>query len=149
MSNLVDFARKELTLAGWYKEDADPMDTWMANHIIDLVEEFSKGGHSGFSASIARSLFSSLSNYDPITPLTGEDSEWNHIHKDMYSGDYDDLYQNNRCSHVFKEVTNGKEYVYDSEAIIFKDKDGTCFTSADSRREITFPYRPVKEYVDV
>lgn len=146
MSNLIEYARKELTRAGYF--GGEPIDIAMANNVIDLITVFSEGGHSGFSAGIARSLFHSLSNFEPIMQLNGDESEWNHIHKDMHNGDYDDLYQNNRCSHVFKEVTNGKEYVYDSEAIIFRDKDGS-FVNRDSRKEIEFPYFPQKEYVDV
>ncbi len=145
MSNLVDYARKELTRAGYF--GGEPMDELMANHVIDLITVFSEGGHSGFTASVARGLFHSLSNCEPILPLNGDESEWSHISKDMYLGDHE-LYQNNRCSHVFKEVKNGVETIYDSEAIVFRDKDG-CFTSSDSRKEIEFPYYPKKEYVNV
>jgi hypothetical protein len=54
------------------------------------------------------------------------------------------LFQNVTCGHVFKE--NGE--AYDGEGGIFRDPDGSCFTSKDSRVPVTFPYFPNREYVD-
>ena len=45
---------------------------------------------------------------------------------------------------MFKE--NGE--AYDGEGRIFRDPDGSCFTSIDSRVPVTFPYVPKREYVD-
>jgi len=56
------------------------------------------------------------------------------------------MWQNNRVGHVFKEA-DGR--VYDGEGRIFREPDGCCYASKDSRVYIEFPYTPVHEYVDV
>ena len=55
-------------------------------------------------------------------------------------------WQNNRASHVFK-CSDGQ--AYDIEGKIFRDKAGHCYTNRDSRVDVTFPYTPKREYVDV
>lgn len=139
---LLRHAEKELDLLGMTEDNADEMDIAMRNHILHMVEEFSNEGHSGFSASFAIAILEKLLRYEPITPLTGDDSEW------MEVGD--GIYQNNRCSHVFKE--NGQ--AYDINGIIFYDvltnENGkeykNYFTNSDSKVNISFPYLPKREY---
>jgi len=133
-----EHAKHELDLIG-LKEDSDEMDRAMRNHILKMVEVFSDEGHSGFSASYALAILSKLLKFEPLTPLTGEDSEWNLV------SEIDNLYQNRRCSHVFK--SNGKSY--DINGKVFVQEDGVSYTSVDSRVDITFPYTPKTEYVKV
>lgn len=123
MSNMIDFANM------------------MDAHIVGMVQLFDDEGHSGFSASYAVGILEKILRFEPVTPLTGEDDEWTAL-------DYEDdmVAQNKRCSHVFKR-SDGT--AYDIEAVIFEDKDGSRFTSKDSRRDITFPYRPTREYMKV
>lgn len=134
--NLVSHARTELEIAGWMKPDAmyGPM---MGQAVVDMQKLFSMEGHSGMSASIATSLFEKVSRFEPLTPLTGDDSEWN----EAWGGGQ----QNKRCSHVFKE--NGE--AYDINGRVFRKPSGVCFSSRDSRVPVTFPYTPKTEYVDV
>lgn len=47
MSNLVQYAEKELYLIGM-GADSNEENKMMHDHIIHMVEEFSKEGHSGF-----------------------------------------------------------------------------------------------------
>lgn len=139
MSNMVDFAKEELRrLRG---DDPDEMQDMMDAHILRMVQAFADEGHSGFSASYAVSILEKVLRFEPITPLTGDEDEWCAL-------DYepDMAAQNKRCSHVFRR-SDGT--AYDIEAVIFRDSDGACFTSGDSRRDISFPYRPAREYVDV
>lgn len=133
-----EHAKHELDLIG-LKEDSDEMDRAMRNHILKMVEVFSDERHSGFSASYALAILSKLLKFEPLTPLTGEDSEWNLV------SEIDNLYQNRRCSHVFK--SNGKSY--DINGKVFVQEDGISYTSADSKVDITFPYTPKTEYVKV
>jgi hypothetical protein len=133
-----EHAKHELDLIG-LKEDSDEMDRAMRNHILKMVEVFSDEGHSGFSASYALAILSKLLKFEPLTPLTGEDSEWNLV------SEIDNLYQNRRCSHVFK--SNGKSY--DINGKVFVQENGVSYTSADSKVDITFPYTPKTEYVKV
>jgi hypothetical protein len=131
-----DHAMEELTRAGLFDKDSD-YGGMMGEAVMKMIRVFAEEGHSGFSANMAVNIFSKLAKYEPLTPLTGEDDEWVD-----HGGGY---FQNKRCSHVFKE--NGE--AYDSEGRVFREPDGACFTSKDSRVPVTFPYTPKREYVDV
>lgn len=140
MSNMVEFAKNELRLLRSGNEP-DEMQDMMDAHIVGMVEKFADQGHSGFSASYAVGILEKVLRFEPVTPLTGEDDEWTAL-------DYGDdmAAQNKRCSHVFKRKDGT---AYDIEAVIFENADGSRFTSKGSRRNITFPYRPTREYVKV
>lgn len=66
--------------------------------------------------------------FGPLSPLTGEDSEWNEIGEGRF--------QNRRSSRVFKDE-DGR--AYDIEGRVFRDGAG-CYTSRDSRVYVEFPY---------
>lgn len=140
-------AERELALL--LKEDpTDEMQIAINKHILKMVREFAKEGHSGFSASYATSILTKLLKHEPILPLTGEDSEWNNVTDSDEDGST--LYQNNRCSRVFKTVSkDGDVYCYDIDGKVFKYPSGACYTSIKSRTEVTFPYHPKTEYVEV
>jgi hypothetical protein len=136
MSNLTEFARSELERAGMFDKDSD-YGGMLGEAVLKMVEQFAEEGHSGFSASMAIALFEKVARFEPLTPLTGEDKEWTEVG--------DGVFQNRRCSHVFKE--NGA--AYDIEGVIFCEPGGACFTSRDSRVPVIFPYVPTREYRDV
>jgi hypothetical protein len=131
--NLYAHAARELP-----EPDGDRMQEAMNRGLLDLVLVFSTQGHSGFSASYAVSALEKLLRFEPLRPLTGEDSEWVNVG--------DNMWQNNRCGHVFKDNAGN---AYDIDGKIFREPDGACYTSRDSRVPVTFPYTPVREYVDV
>lgn len=133
--NLLAHARRELP-----KADDDEMQALMNRGIEELILVFSTQGHSGFSASYARQTLDPLLAYKPLGALTGEPDEWCQI-------DYgpDIAAQNKRCSHVFKRADGT---AYDSNGIVFREPDGSCYIGSGSRVEITFPYEPKVEYVD-
>lgn len=135
MSNLVKHAETELALLGG---SDDEMQQAMNAHIMAMVKVFSGEGHSGFSAEYAISILQRLLRFEPITPLTGADDEW----ADVTS----DLYQNKRCSHVFKDKAGRS---YDIEGRIFREPNGSCYTNGNSKVYIEFPYTPKREYVEV
>lgn len=118
--------------------DGDTMQKAMNRGLLDLVLVFSTQGHSGFSASYAISALEKLLRFAPLRPLTGDESEWVHVGENTW--------QNNRCSHVFKDAAGN---AYDIDGKIFREPSGACYTSRDSRVPVTFPYMPVREYVDV
>ena len=149
MSNLEKHAWLEFRAANWVDDNDKFKDHYqeaICLHVLNLLKVFSEEGHSGFSAPYAVNLFEKLAMFKPLTPLTGEDWEWNEL-------DYgDDMkYQNKRCGHVFKG-SDGR--AYDSEGVVFydyyTDEDGkqskSHYTSRDSRVYIEFPYTPIKEY---
>lgn len=135
MSNLVNHAKAELDIA-FGSEPRDQYSEMVRQAIIEMIEKFADQGHSGFSAGMVASAVEKLMRFEPLTPLTGGDEEWAEV--------MDGVFQNRRCSHVFRE--NGE--AYDIEGRIFRDPDGACFTSGDSRVPVTFPYTPTREIVD-
>lgn len=149
MSNLKNHALMEFRAAGWCDENGkfdDEMQEAICNHVLKLLEVFSDEGHSGSSAPYAINVFKTLAMFEPLVPLTGEDWEWNEVH--------DGVFQNKRCSHVFKQADRFDGQAYDIDGIIFydwyTDEDGnkskSYFTGRDSCVPITFPYTPTKEY---
>lgn len=139
----------EFRAAGWCDENGkfdDEMQEAICNHVLKLLEVFSDEGHSGSSAPYAINVFKTLAMFEPLVPLTGEDWEWNEVH--------DGVFQNKRCSHVFKQADRFDGQAYDIDGIIFydwyTDEDGnkskSYFTGRDSCVPITFPYTPTKEY---
>jgi len=134
--NSTRYSMRELKLAGFFDEDC-MYGGMLGEALMKMIYVFSYEGHSGMSAGITCSAFKTLAMFDPLSPLTGEDDEWN----ECEGG----LWQNNRCGHVFKD--NGQ--AYDGEARVFRPPSGVCYTSKDSRVDITFPYTPTREYVEV
>lgn len=135
MSNLVSHAKRELELLGLFS--GGKMDEAMGRHVLRMVEEFSREGHSGFSAAYAVGLLEKLLRFEPLTPLTGDGSEWIEVGPDG-------LCQNNRCSHVFRD---GDGNSYDIDGRVFLDENGCGYTNQSSRVPVEFPYTPATEYV--
>lgn len=136
MSNLELHAKKEMEIAGLFGKDSD-YGGLLGEAVMKMVKVFADEGHTGLSANMAINIFQKVARFEPLTPLTGADNEWMEVGPGIF--------QNTRCSHVFKE---GGE-AYDSNGKIFREPDGLCFTSFESRVPVTFPYTPTREYVDV
>ena len=151
MSNKLDWAEKELELAGYSVNDPeDGPNKWIAEGTLELLKVFAEQGHSGSSAPYAVSLFEKLAMWKPIAPLTGKDDEWNEVGENVW--------QNRRNSSVFKDSKDGQAYWMDgivfwewfSAPDIDDDKPRKIyFTSRGSRVNIEFPWtQPDKpEYV--
>lgn len=128
MSNLVEHAKKEIELYN-KKYPHDEYGSMVMKAALELVEVFSKQGHSGFSAGITTSTFDSLADFRPLTPLTGEESEW---------GTEVDKNQNNRYGSVFRREDGT---AFNGHAKVFSDDGGkSWFTNGNSFEDITFPY---------
>lgn len=152
--SLLYHAKLEFQAAGWVDENGkfkDDMQELICTQVLELLEKFSKHGHSGTSAPYAINLFSKLAKFEPIVPLTGEDWEWNDL-SEMSGRPY---FQNKRCSHVFKDSESFDGQAYDSNAVVYwswwtdpetGEKSKSYFTKRESRRPITFPYTPVTVY---
>jgi hypothetical protein len=137
--NLEAHAKREL--ASSLVLPKSDIDHWMARHLIDMVRVFSVEGHSGFSASFAIAQIGALLRFEPLGPLTGGEDEWCVLD---YNADMEA--QNKRCGHVFRRADGT---AYDSEAVIFREPNGACFTSRHSRADVTFPYTPKRSYANV
>ena len=151
MSNLIDHAKVEFRAAGWTDENGkfnDEMQEDICKHVLKLLDVFADEGHSGFSAPYAIDLFKRLAMFKPIAPLTGEDWEW--------SDTGHDVYQNRRCSSVFKNKQTGK--CYDIDGKVFwewhiSQHDGepykSYYHSGGCHTPVTFPYTPPTKRVEV
>jgi len=135
MSNILKHAKRELALLGYAPvellEEGD-INKVAQQNILELLEVFSKQGHSGMSAPYVIGMFFKLASFESLTPLTGEDSEWEKV-------DFQ-TFQNVRCSRVFKNINTGA--IYDVQGRIFEEPDGSRFANNDSIVDITFPYTP-------
>lgn len=132
--SLRDHAIKELELLGYKLTpgQAPGPDKWIPEAVLELIETFAKQGHSGSSAPYVADVFHKLARYEPLTPLTGKDDEWMEVGPGVF--------QNKRCSHIFKE--GGK--AYDIQGIVFEDQFGGHYTNRDSRLPVIFPCNPPK-----
>jgi len=135
----IEHAKQELKAAGLYDSDSD-YGGMLAEAVMKLLEVHVEEGHSGASNSMVINLFSKLANQEPLGPLTGEDGEWGEPY------DHEGTRQNKRCSHVFM---NADGSAYDILGKVFREPNGSSYTSADSHVPVQFPYTPVTEYVDV
>lgn len=149
MSNLKKHAWLEFKAAGWIDENdqfEDEMQEAICKHVLKLIEVFADEGHSGSSAPYAIDLFKKLAMFEPVVPLTGEDWEWHEASEGVF--------QNIRCSHVFKQKDRFDGQAYDIDGKIFwewyinenGEKNKSYFTGRDSCVPITFPYTPVRTY---
>ena len=153
-SNLVTHAKREFKVLGYKPveectDEEDGPNKWIQENVIELLEVFSKQGHSGSSAPYVASMFKKLALFEPIAALTGDDNEWNN---NIDPG----VFQNNRCSAVFKDVPDSKPYYLD--ALIWKTQNdgsfsGTAYlpdgTPVKSRQFISFPFIPKSFAIDV
>lgn len=137
MGNMILWAETELEYAGYKADIEDGPSRWLREGTLDLLRTFSEQGHSGLSAPIALSLFYRLASWKPISPLTGDDGEWNEVGKGIF--------QNRRASNVFKDADGP----YWSDGIVFwewfqneetGERHKSYFVSRDSRVPITFPF---------
>ncbi len=151
MSKTKSFAKKELDLLvkSFKNSDDKPIIQEFIPEILSLVDKFGRSGQSGSSAPyVARALSDAINKLclqEPISPITGDDSEWS---KD---------FQNNRCSALFKDSKDGGAYYLN--AIIWQDQDGYRWSAhAKLKNGDTvggmhyikgFPFEPKTFYVDV
>lgn len=135
--NLIKFSEDELNRLLSNCKSSEELNTQTAinRSILDIVRVFSDQHFTGNTASYCLEILNRLLKYKPLTPLTGNDSEWEDI---TQYGSNDTCYQNKRYPAVFKDK-DGK--AYDVESKIFSDDNGhTWYTSKESREYIDFPY---------
>lgn len=128
MGSLVDYAKDELKRIGMIDSGEDVND-WAAMAIMDLIELFASQDHTGFTAPYVINVFRRLAMFKPLSPLTGEDDEWNELG--------DGSFQNKRYSAVFKDK-DGTAYNINGKA--FTDDGEDWYLCKDSKVNVTFPY---------
>lgn len=135
--NLLEFSKNELEKIEKQCEDDDGLaiQKLMTKNLMDCIQVFSDAHFSGFSANYAINALTRLLSYKPLTPLTGEDDEWEDVSQ-YQSGKK--LWQNKRCREIFKDENNNAYWV---SAKYFSDDEGhTWYTSQDSSIPVTFPF---------
>ena len=158
MTNTQKFAKQELDILAATVPDA--IVTPFAKEILALCEAFGNSGQSGGSAPYTATAISKaikkLLLQEPICDVTGHESEWVNVGE---MGDGLIIYQNNRCSALFKDGTESKAYYlaaivwkgveeYDTftGSVYIDDKD---FELIRSRQFVKFPFKPKTFYIDV
>lgn len=160
--SLIDHAKTELQIAGLFDKEGDFYEGMTGKAVMELIEVFSKQGHSGMSAPIVADIFKKLANYEPLGPITGKDEEWSDV-RDYGKGE--PWYQNKRYSAIFKDGKDGRAYSID--AIVKRDQNGTCWSgfawlseedykTGDRSKMVgrrgyikSFPFTPKTFYIDV
>ena len=153
MSKTKSFAERELDILSKSNKDPEnrPLVEEFRKEILAICEAFGNSGQSGGSAPYtANALSTTIKNLclqKPICPITGIDEEWVNV-SNMSDGEI--LYQNSRCSALFKE-----KRVYYLDAIVWRgDSDWDTFSGTvegiRSRQYIkSFPFEPKTFYIDV
>ena len=145
--SLVTFAESELNsiLKNCKDSESLKMQKTINDDILEVVKIFSNQGHSGYSAKYSLAQLRRLLNWLPLSPLTGEDSEWNKV-------DYNEdiVYQNKRCPSIFK---NKEGRCYNTEGKVFsRDNGHTWYINRESNVPVEFPYyvpnEPERVYID-
>lgn len=116
MSNLVDHARRELTLFG--------EDPWVIDGLCKTIATFAEMGHSGSSAEQCTYYLEKLLRYRALTPLTDDPAEW--IDQSAISG-YP-IWQNIRDSRAMSP-DGGKTYTLVDEEPVTSDSGQPVHTS--------------------
>jgi hypothetical protein len=117
MTSILDKAQAELTGIGVSLSER--------RTIVGILRDFHRHFDSGGSVSATLTILTRLLHGLPLTPLTGEDSEWWDPTGEGL------LLQNRRCYTVFKNPETGE--CFDVQFLP---------NGADRRQRITFPYTP-------
>jgi hypothetical protein len=123
MMSIIERARCELEAINFGEDDIRVM--------IEVMEKFFSQWNSGGAVSVAAPILARLIAGKPLTPLTGEDSEWM-IHDFDNTGIYA---QNIRCTSVMKDTKDGPAFDVD-------------LGEASEKVTITFPYMPDVRYIE-
>ena len=144
-SNLVLHAERELKAAGIDSLDSD-YGGMLYEAVMELVETFSKQGHSGASAARTLQLFGKVADYKPLLSIKGTDDEW------LCDSTNSKMCQNKRLSSLFKETNDSKAY-YLNAIVWTGEEPGDSFTGkveeVQSRQFVKFPFQPKTFYIDV
>ena len=160
MSNTKNYAELELDILVKSCPDKDnrPIIEEFIPEILALVDKFGQSGQSGGSAPYTAGALSQAVKHlclqQPICPIQNFDEEW------MDVGDNESIFQNKRCSALFKEGKDGKPYyldaiVWNGDTIGINGETGWdtfCGTmeGITSRQYVkSFPFTPKTFYIDV
>jgi hypothetical protein len=158
MTNTQKFAKQELDILAATVPDA--IVTPFAKEILALCEAFGNSGQSGGSAPYTASAISQAVKHlmlqEPICDITGHESEWCDV-SESCGGSI--MYQNRRCSALFKDGVETKAHYLNS--VVWKGVedldtftgsvyvDNVGFELIGSSHFVKFPFKPKTFYIDV
>jgi len=116
--DMAQWAREELEQAGLFDKDSD-YDGMIGQAVMNLIDEFSKQGHSGFSTRMVSTIFDRLLRSKPLSPLTSNPTEWMQVSEDM-CGKGTVLHQSRRSPSCFS--TDGGVTYYDLDEFSEEDR---------------------------
>jgi hypothetical protein len=142
---VVSHAKKEFLRAGYQPTDEDQEDgpnKWIQENVMELLDTFSKQGHSGMSAGYCIDAFQKLANYKLLTSIKSID--------EFKFGDCidleDSMKQSSVISSVFLDIKTNKAYYLD--ATYFQGEDdydsfsGGNVAGIRSNQFIKYPFVP-------
>jgi hypothetical protein len=152
----IDHAKREFLKLGYkpIEECEDDPDKWVQENVLELLEVFVNQGHSGSSAPYVINLFEKLAKQEPVAPILCTDDEW--VYVSSYGSKGEMIFQNIRCSAVFKKGEDNTPYYLD--AIVWRDQNNNTFTGRvknhkneeiRSSQNIKLPFTPKTFYIDV
>ena len=153
MSKLTKFAENELKI---HKSLIDKNDKSIIlpyrEEILSIIKKFDKQGYDEqgtiFAAKVIGTAIRNLLMEEIISPIIGDDNEWVLVTHT--------LYQNNRCSNVFKESKDAQPHYLD--AIHWRLSDGRLYAGKaldsnnniiQSKQYINLPFSPHTFIIDV
>jgi len=134
-----DYMETELEIAGFGKDtEYDSEKGRIRKCIMELIDVFVRYEPDTHIMHYCRAFFRNLLVGKPLTPLTGEDDEWEPFQENIW--------RNKRYSNVFKD--NEGEAV-DARARLFRQDRGAWRVTEDSIKAIKFPYSPQQELIQL
>jgi hypothetical protein len=122
--SLVEHAKREFKRKGYIpldEEQEDGPNKWIQENVLELLEVFSKQGHSGMSASFCLNYFDKLANFKLISPIEKEE--------DFDFGEPFDKDSTTRQSKVISSVFKDETGVHYNDGIVFCNQEGNTFTT--------------------
>lgn len=137
MSRLNDFLLREIEAAGLNGE-LDPLSQKVVTGLYEMVKAVGAVDHDGQSLTGTLRMFDRIVNYKPLSPLTGEDSEW-------IDGDTSDIQINVRCPTVTRlKDEEGNTVVVDlgMKPVYVFPNGRAVVRPEDKAPVVSFPYYP-------
>jgi len=144
--NSIKHAEREFIRAGYEpldQEQEDGPNKWIQENVMELLEVFSKQGHSGSSAPYCIKMFSELAKFKIITPIKSAE-EFD------FCGEEGRSNQSRVISGVFQD-DRGEYYI---DAVVLRTKTGGWHGNAEHlgiprHIYVKYPFMPKTFHIDV
>lgn len=138
LGGLLKYAENEISILEDMHPDHENTGAWDDTRlkIRMLIGTLGSLGLSGGEAPYILQMFEKLSNWIPLSPITGDTpGEW----EDRTVENGEPLWQNMR---LFSLLKDGRGRIYETRGPIQRYPDGRTAQVANARQEVTLPYTP-------